>query len=308
MYHYVQEYNQKLPELSFLHIKDFRRQLDYFSQKYEFLSREDWELMTTVGKIPKLENKILLTFDDGLKGHFDYVYEELKKRGLWGIFFVCSHPLKQITLLEVHKIHILMAINRPFEIYKYLTAHYDNNVLYKNYDNSDFRLTSYQTQVNHELVTKLKRILNYYVDETFRETLINDLLDNFVETDWAVDFYLSKENIIEMSQNGMVIGNHTHSHKLLSKNKYLDQEVQINVPQRYLNKMGISSDVFCYPYGGKRSYNNDTLNILEDLQVKFAFSVGQRDVVPDDLVNRAKQLTLPRYDCNLFKFGQRWCE
>lgn len=308
MYHYIQEYNKDFPGLSFLHISDFQKQLDYFSEKYEFLTRDEWETITAGGRCPDLHNKILLTFDDGLQGHFDYVYPELLRRKLWGIFFVCTQPLVKKSYLGVHKIHLLTAVQKSPKIYEYLLKRYDRDILYKNYNNTDYRLSSYQTQINEESITNLKQILNYYVDESLREVIIDDLFSEFVDIKWSTDFYLSSKRIVEMSKNGMVIGNHTHSHPLLSKKSSADQEVQIGRAQDILSEMGIPNDVFCYPYGGKRSYNSHSLDLLKHLGVKFAFSVEQNDVSREHLTDRAQQLTLPRYDCNLFRFGQRWSQ
>ena len=41
MYHYVREYKPELPKFRFLDIQNFRKQLDYFDQKYGFVSRKD---------------------------------------------------------------------------------------------------------------------------------------------------------------------------------------------------------------------------------------------------------------------------
>ena len=59
-----------------------------------------------------------------------------------------------------------------------------------------------------------------------------------------------------------------------------------------------SIDTFCYPYGGKISYNDYTLKILKKLKYKLAYSVEYRDISFRDI--RQKPYELPRYDCNLF--------
>ena len=42
MYHYVREYDRNFPNLKFLRIKDFIKQLDFFSEKYGFCSKDDF--------------------------------------------------------------------------------------------------------------------------------------------------------------------------------------------------------------------------------------------------------------------------
>jgi peptidoglycan/xylan/chitin deacetylase (PgdA/CDA1 family) len=57
-------------------------------------------------------------------------------------------------------------------------------------------------------------------------------------------------------------------------------------------------DTFCYPYGGKISYNDNTLKILKKLNYKIAYSVEFRDISEKDI--KKNPYELPRYDCNMF--------
>ena len=106
MYHYVREYNLDFPYFKYLDIKKFRQQLDFFDDKFGFVNKDEFiNAIRDKAFIPK--DKIILTFDDGLSDHYDFVYPELKKRGLWGIFYVPTLPLSKKVFLGVHKIHIL---------------------------------------------------------------------------------------------------------------------------------------------------------------------------------------------------------
>ena len=68
---------------------------------------------------------------------------------------------------------------------------------------------------------------------------------------------------------------------------------------RFLEKITNKNvDTFSYPYGGKISYNNNTLKILKKLKFKLAYSVDYRNITIKDLKN--KPYELPRFDCNLF--------
>ena len=49
----------------------------------------------------------------------------------------------------------------------------------------------------------------------------------------------------------------------------------------YCTKKNI--DTFCYPYGGKISYNDNTLKILKKLKYKLAYSVEYRDISFGDI-------------------------
>ena len=58
----------------------------------------------------------------------------------------------------------------------------------------------------------------------------------------------------------MLIGSHSESHTLLSRLSYGAQFKELNNSKIFLEKiLNQSIDMFCYPYGGKSSYNNNTL-------------------------------------------------
>ena len=136
-----------------------------------------------------------------------------------------------------------------------------------------------------------------------KEKILNSLLKTFDIKFETKNFYLTKKEIKYISSLGMLIGSHGESHTLLSRMKIGKQKKEIENSKKYLANMVKSKiEFFCYPYGGKKSYNDYTLNLLKKLKVKFALSVESRDIVSNDF--KKNLLKLPRYDCNQFKFGK----
>ena len=86
---------------------------------------------------------------------------------------------------------------------------------------------------------------------------------------------------------------------MLSRISYSDQFKELNESKIFLEKIiNKNVETFCYPYGGKDSYNSNTLKILKKLKYKLAYSVEYRDISSKDFQNNPYEL--PRYDCNLF--------
>ena len=56
-----------------------------------YLSREEFESACESGRAA---DGLVLTFDDGLIDHYRYVLPLLVERGLFGIFYVCTAPLR----------------------------------------------------------------------------------------------------------------------------------------------------------------------------------------------------------------------
>jgi hypothetical protein len=63
MYHYVREPKDSLAHFNFLHIDDFRRQLDYFQEQSVILSPTALFEGLRTGEVPQ---GFLLSVDDGL--------------------------------------------------------------------------------------------------------------------------------------------------------------------------------------------------------------------------------------------------
>ena len=98
----------------------------------------------------------------------------------------------------------------------------------------------------------------------------------------------------------MIIGSHSESHNLLSRLSYRKQFKELKNSKIFLEKViNKNIDTFCYPYGGKISYNYNTLEILKKLKYKLAYSVEYRDISFKDI--QQKPYELPRYDTNDFK-------
>jgi len=302
MYHYVRPYNENMPHLKKLDIADFIEQLNFFESEFGIISEEDFLKSMDTG-IPA--DGVVLTFDDALKCHYDYVYPELKKRNLWGIFYVPTQMYIENKLLDVHRIHLLLAMVNSEVIYKELLTLVTENMLPDSVK-LEFKTLTYTNQINDNATNLVKRILNYYISYGYRNEVINKLMATFIpnEVQEVNSFYITKEEIAEMESNGMTIGSHTVSHPVLSKIDRKSQAVEIIESFQFLGEVcnRFPYKTFCYPYGGFHSFTAETEQILMDYDCKFSFNVENRDIQKEDLTMRKQ--ALPRYDCNQFKHGQ----
>ena len=302
MYHYVREYKSDLPKFRFLDIKNFRKQLDYFEKQYGFVSRKDWDLVIKKRNLDFVGGKVILTFDDSLSCHFDYVFPELKKRNLWGIFYVPTQPYINSKMLDVHKVHLLCG---AFEGPLLLNALNDflKEDMISNSKIKEFRNETYLKQSNYEGISEFKRTLNYFVNYEFRENLIDKVASNVGYEFNSKDFYLSKNKLKEMCLYGNILGAHSVTHPVMSRLQHAEQKIQIKNSFSFLEDVvSQSHKTYCHPYGGAHSFNRDTVDILGTEQVMYSFSVEPRDITNNDL--ELSYQCLPRFDCNEFPFGK----
>lgn len=215
MYHYIREGNKDLPYFRYLHLDDFRKQLDYFGSKYNFITKEAFiECIKT--KTP-IENGIILTFDDGLKDH-KLIAQELFDRNLWGIFYIATNPHHTNKMLDVHRTHVLIGSHGGQVILEYLLQNIKNEMLSHNHVN-EFHSITYARQQNDEATQKCKRILNYLISYDVRSFILDKMMEELIGDEDALtrSFYLDPDDLIKMKNQGMVIGSHSVSHPVFSK-------------------------------------------------------------------------------------------
>ena len=291
MYHYIRNKNKSFPYSNILEKIDYNNQLKKFSKT---------GLINSHQEIFFDSSKYLLTFDDGFKDHI-YAAEILKKHNSVGLFFIPTLPLKNNTILDVHKTHLIVGKVNGLEAVNELEKYLNKNKI-DNYYNQKEKLkyqVAYKKHNDEFYKKKFKKIMNYYGNLELKHKILNYLLRKFEINVKSQDYYLNKKEIKYLSSLGMIIGSHSESHILLSRLNYKKQFKEINNSKIFLEKIiNKNIDIFCYPYGGKISYNFDTLKILKKLKFKLAYSVEHRDITAKDLKFRPYEL--PRYDCNLF--------
>lgn len=89
----------------------------------------------------------------------------------------------------------------------------------------------------------------------------------------GVEGYLDWEQVRTLHEAGWDIQPHGMTHPSLPKLTSEEQAYQINEARKQIEaQIGVSADVFCYPYG---HYNEQTLRILKEAGFRYAFTIDQ---------------------------------
>jgi len=301
MYHYVRLENPSFPFFKFLHVKDFIKQVDFFQQKSEVLNPQILKDCVSNCNVPE---GYVLTFDDGLKDHYDYVFPELKKRGLSAIFYIPTGFYENKKLLGVHRLHLLLGKYGGKEIYKFLENVVSLEMLNPLHQ-SEFDKITYNTHDSDEYTIIVKKMVNYFIDYKYQAAILDTLMTEFFdsEEDLGNDFYLSAAEIKEMHDAGMMIGSHTKTHPVMSRISIQEQEDEIRHSFNWIESVVGKSmyKTFCYPYGTANTFTKETGMVLSKEGIDFSFVVDSKNI---DKNNIAATQFLPRFDCNEFAFGK----
>ncbi len=297
MYHYIRSFDKKFPYFNFLHVKDFKKQNVYLKKKKGF-----FDLNESITKNIK-KNKILLTFDDGLKEHLN-IAEYLNKKKIIGFFFIPSLPLIENDFLPVHKLHLIFGKYNSDQIkyiLKKLRIKLNTKLIFSYFKKQKNFLQNKKNSERNEKIY-LKTLLNNIDQKNPKviRKIFNFCFKKSEQKKIFKNFYLNKKDIKKIDKLGMLIGSHGHSHKILSKMNYYLQMEDITKSLDFLSKI-IKKKInyFCFPYGGFNMFNKNTLRILKRNGIIYSFNVHSRD-----WTYRSNNLFIPRYDCNEFKYGQ----
>ena len=290
MYHYVRPSNKKNGNLRYLDKDHFQVQLDFFEKNYGFLSQEEF-MYNFKNKI--ITKKVLLTFDDGLKDHYNYVFPILKERNIKGVFYIPTSILRDKKILNVHKVHYLLSNNNAKLIHEraYELIHEMGiNIL------TDTNEEAYKHSEHDKYELKLKKLFNYKMDYEISDKITDKLLEYFgLNHDYSSELYMNKKHIEEMFRNGQIIGSHTNSHKILSSLSFKNQNLEIENSFKYLSSfINENFKTISYPYGYKFTYNSNTKRVLEALKVNYAFVFDNKKNISFN------KYEISRIDCNKF--------
>lgn len=302
MYHYVRPAPDGLGRYRYLHVSDFRRQLDGLAANHGLMSRAEFDRSLETG-IPA--DGCVLTFDDGFADHYNHVLPLLLEREAWGIFYIPTGTYMRSKLLDVHRIHVLLGRFGGAKCMEILMDIVTDDMLKDRYVDA-FRHKTYTHQDNDEHTVRFKRMLNYYISYGARELVLDRMmeiyLDGETESQLFSRFYLSLEQVREMADLGMVIGSHGVDHLVMSKLSVEQQRNEIEASCAFLEDvLGAPVETFCYPYGGRHTFTAETEVLLRDAGMRYSFSVDSRDVTAEDLTTRPQGL--PRFNCNEFPHG-----
>ena len=261
MYHYIRdpgdeaEAGSGIPGLS---VHEFESQLDTLSRAYTIVTWPEVCSSLSKGK-PLPGSACLLTFDDGVRDHYFNVFRILHARKLSGLFFVLDRSNMQ-GLVLAHKIHFLLAaLGLPglFDVvWENLTT--SQRDLYREAERR-YQLfyppTSTDNRINL-LKAVLQRDLSAEID-----MLLSDLFEEHIgpESEIAKGYYLTLEQIREMSAGGMHFGGHSRRHPWFDWIDARERDTEIRASCEWLGQIELGPWAFAYPYGGLSEDSSDLL-------------------------------------------------
>ena len=301
MYHYVRDLeNSRYPNIKGLDVRLFKQQIEYLKNNFTLITIEDIiNYFDNWKKIP--DNSALLTFDDGYIDHYTTVFPILQENGIQGSFFIPGKTFTENVLLDVNKIHFILASAPERELYNDVLSSIDqiDNLDSYGLPEKDELIKLYAKENRFDTAETIfvKRMLQTVLPECIRNTISSQLFDKYVgidETVFAKELYMNIDQIKCMKRNGMYIGLHGYDHYWLANLSKEKMEEDIDKSLVALESViDQSGFIMNYPYG---NYNKNVLAYLRKKGCRLGMSTEVRVANPET----DDRLTLPRLDCNDF--------
>lgn len=240
-------------------IKNFENQLVTLKKFYKLITLSDAiELLNK--KDSTTYNAAVITFDDGYKCIYTNAYPLLKKHGIPATIFLTANVIDNKTHLWYDE--ICMAIEKT----KRKKISFDNKEIYIG--------NSYAREIfKRYIVNEFKKI-----DDNKKNELISNLISqlDIGDKNCVNDLYLTREQILEMAENGVTFGSHSLSHAILNRMPVESASREIIDSKKLLEEhLNIKIEYFAYPDG---KYNENLKDIVQKAGYKCALSLLDRHI------------------------------
>lgn len=300
MYHYTRDLvHSRYPKIKGLDKSLFRHQIEFMKNNFNIVTMEQ-VINAVEGGVKLPEKALLLTFDDGYIDNYTFALPVLEEYRVQGSFFIPGKTFATHQLLDVNKIHYILAsadIDELVEEVKNEMDYYRGSEY--DYPPTDELFNKYAVSNRFDVkeTVFVKRMLQTVLPEELRNIISSDLFEKYVgvsEEQLAYELYMTEEQVRTMKRHGMFIGIHGYDHywlgNLASEQMKQDISMALDTLDEFIDR---KHWVMNYPYG---NYNKDVLAYIESQGA----CVGLTTEVKIAEIGKDPALELPRLDCNDF--------
>jgi peptidoglycan/xylan/chitin deacetylase (PgdA/CDA1 family) len=276
--------------IAYLHRQPFIDQIDYIKSHYEVITPATLLQLIMSGEIDR--NYAVLTFDDGLRDHYD-VTDILVEKQLSGTFFIPVQPVVSRGLMRTHMVQYVIG-----EMSHKLSVVVDELLTHFSYEIRSYLWNHYSKTAwkdNHWPTERIfiTNILRDYPDKLKTMVICESLFKKYVTSDVKSvvnDLYLTQKQIGAMKSAGMTIGGHGYISENLTNYPKHKQEVDLMLTKNFLENLGVTDFYLSYPNGG---FNEDTLKLMGDCGFDLGFTTTNQSI---ENVRGINPFALPRLD------------
>lgn len=237
-------------------VSDFEAQLRWIQANARILSEPELLELVAAGRGPR-ELSVLITFDDGYVDNYELAYPVLRRLGIPAVFFIPSKRIEDRELGWVDEIPYLLKQTTKSSL---------------RWGEREFRLPTERAGA----IAHLHKVMQLERAATTRDLLPR--LSELCAVERPSPEVQSRElmtwaQLREVAANGVSIGSHTHSHRVLATLDPDEQREEIHTAKALLeSRLGSTIDTIAYPVGGYRHFTEDTRRIAKEAGHRLGYS------------------------------------
>ena len=277
-------FDRKCSRISTQQLIDF---LDHCEQHFDLISFEEIRDLESVIDNPK---SVLLTFDDGFKGVYDFALAELKQRQLSAIAFVNPNHLRNHPnrlVFDFLKIEVFFRLTEKAQI---------------ELERKSYPLSSPRKRIAAMKVAKrIFKAMGIPERQSFLKTLQSKLAVSIEKTLSHIKSQkrmqtMSLQEIRELSSAGWVIGGHSIHHFEFSSLTKEEIQAEVNESWSWLRKECSGPLIpFAYPSGAQEHYSQTAVKALQESSFTHSFTT-----INGEWSRSCDPMQIPRYDIKEF--------
>jgi peptidoglycan/xylan/chitin deacetylase (PgdA/CDA1 family) len=225
---------------TFTYLDKFEKQVEWIKKHYKLISL--WDAIQLIDNNMIDDKYAVITFDDGDKSIFQAM-KILEKHNIPASFFINSGYLDN-------------KYSYWFQIYNFIS----NNDKYKN-------LITLDIKNNIELLRKTNNKFLYNKYRKIVESLFVHIQNDF-------DVYVKTNELKNINTDLFDIGLHGYEHQRFSMYDINWQKENLKKDIDILSKYISYKPIFAIPFGRANDWNNDTIKICIENDIKFVFADG----------------------------------
>ncbi|WP_235606768.1 polysaccharide deacetylase family protein [Syntrophotalea acetylenivorans] len=212
------------------------------------------------GRVSTTKICSLVTFDDGYIDNYTLAYPLLKRLNVPAIFFIPT------GLIDSRKLGW-------WDVIAYLIKKTENTSV-------DYRGEVVSLESKISAIKKFQGIMKIKPFEKTADLLheLSSLCDvPLPDIKKQSKELMTWEQIKEVSDAGIDIGSHTHSHRVLSTISKYEQKKELSFSKSIIEKkIGKKVNTIAYPVGNYQHFNSDTINVISKTgyDAGFSFNTG----------------------------------
>jgi len=231
--------------------------LVFFKSNFKVINIE--QLCGILDKGEPINEKLaLITFDDGYRDNFDLAYPLLKKHNIPASFFITTSLIESDCVPWWDEIawHIKQCGGQSIKL-----SPWDDSIIIDN------------PVSIHAIRAILKRIKSTpkLIEQQLQE--LRAISNKEVPKDLSNNLFMDWTQLKTLSQDGIDIGAHSHTHRVLSSLSEEELIFELSESKKLLeNNLKKQIKSVSYPVGSQSAYNKEMFVLLKELEYQVGFS------------------------------------